>query len=253
MKIPYPPEHYYQNQGMVPRTGPVECVTTSVVMLMNMMKDRLAQERKESARPDIFVKEYAARLDGMGWRALPYRIPSDFFLKAARGWMHPLWQAPNALKQFARELKKEYGTSFEVKRTSGNSLEDIGRALRAGNFVLVHGLWNVTEPRDVHHLFGGIPHTMLPVKIDRQSNKVLFLNPGAPGSRTIQLDQPVTFQTPALYDMPTAEFLAFWGRKSFLNLYTRPFTMTMVIPQFIPKEKMTTDERTSIIGTDTGR
>jgi hypothetical protein len=230
MKIPYPPEHYYQNQGMVQRTGAVECVTTAVVMVMNMMKDRVAHEFKESAWPDIAVKEYAARLDRMGWRGLRFRIPSDFILKAARGWMHPVWQAPVVLKQWAQELKKGYGISYEVKQTWGNSLENIGRALRAGSFVLVHGLWQVTDTRDIHYLFGGLPHTMLPVKIDRQANKVLFLNPAGPGPRTIQMDKPVTFPAPALYDMPTGEFLAFWGRKSLLNLYTRPFTMTVVIP-----------------------
>jgi len=237
VKIPFPPEHYYQNQGTVPMTGPVECVTTSVVMVMNMMKDRLAQDHKESAWPDIPVKEYAARLDNMGWRGLRFRIPSSFFLATARGWMHPVWQAPIALRQWARELKNGYGSSFEVKQTSGNSLEDIGRELRSGNFVLVHGLWQVTGTKDLHYLFGGIPHTMLPVKVDRQANKVLFLNPGAPGPRMIQLDKPVTFPAPPLYDMPIGEFLAFWGRKSLLNLYTRPFTMTVVIPEFSPKEE----------------
>ena len=231
MKIPYPPEHYYQNQSMVPKTGPVECVTTSVVMVMNMMKDRLAHDYKESAWPDIRVKEYTARLDGMGWRGLRYRISSGFFLAAARGWMHPVWQAPIALRQWAQELKKGYGISYEIKQSSGNSLEDIGRALRAGSFVLVHGLWQVTDTRGIHYVFGGLPHTMLPVKIDRQADKVWFLNPAGAGPRTIQMDQPVPFPAPALYDMPTGEFLAFWGRKSLLNLYTRPFTMTVVSPE----------------------
>ena len=238
MKTPYPPEHYYQNQGMVPRTGAVECVTTSVVMVMNMMKDLLAQYHQESAWPDIPVKEYAARLDGMGWRGLRYRIPSGFFLAGARGWMHPVWQAPMVLRQWARELKTDYGSSFKVKQSSGNSLEDIERALQVGNFVLVHGLWLVTDKRNLHYLFGGIPHTMLPVEIDRQANKVLLLNPGEPSPRTILVDKPVTFPIPALYAMPTGEFLAFWGRKSFLNLYTRPFTMTEVIPEFVPKEEI---------------
>jgi hypothetical protein len=239
MKIPYPPEHYYQNQGMVPRTGPVECVTTSVVMAMNMMKDRAAHGRKETARPDIAVREYAARLDGMGWRGLRFRIPSDFILKGARGWMHPVWQATNALRQFGRELEKEYGSSFEVKRSSGNSLEDIARALRAGSIVLVHGLWQVTDHRDIHYRFGGFPHTMLPVKVDRQADTVFLLNPAKPAPRLIQPDHLATIPAPALDAMPTGDFLAFWGRKSLLNLYTRPFTMTVVIPEekMPPKEK----------------
>jgi hypothetical protein len=71
---------------------------------------------------------------------------------------------------------------------------------------------------------------MLPVEIDRQADRLLFLNPSEPGPWTVDPDKPATFPAPVLYAMPTREFLAFWGRKSLLNLYTRPFTMTVVIP-----------------------
>jgi hypothetical protein len=71
---------------------------------------------------------------------------------------------------------------------------------------------------------------MLPVEIDRMAGKVLFLNPGEPSLRTIKLEKQTTFPAPVLYAMSTVDFLAFWGRKSLLNLYTRPFTMTAVIP-----------------------
>ena len=230
MNLPYPPLHYYQNQGMVPGTGPVECVTTSVVMVMNMLKDRLAHDLNRPAMPDISVRQYAARLDGLPLGGLGYRVPSNFFLAALRGWMHPVWQAPRALRQFAGELKKEYGLSFQVCQTSGNTLDDIHQALQAGNFVIVHGLWQVTDRKEVQYDFGGGPHSMLPVEIDTPADRVLLLNPADPDPGLIDPDNPATYPAPALYAMPTADFLAFWGRKSFLNLYTRPFTITVVIP-----------------------
>ena len=230
MNIPYPPVHYYQNQGMVPKTGPVECVTTSVVIVMNMVKDRLAHDLNQPPIADIQVKEYAAELDGMGLAGLCYRLPSGFFVKPGRGWMLPVVQAPNALKRFARELHDKYGRSFKVKQTSGNTLDNISQALQAGNFVIVHGLWQVTDQKEFLYKFGGGPHSMVPVDIDSQAGTVILLNPADPDPATVAPDNPATYPAPALYAMPTGEFLAFWGRKSVLNLYTQPFTMTVVIP-----------------------
>jgi len=230
MNIPFPPEHYYQNQGMVPDTGPVECVTTSVVMVMNMMKDRLAHDLNQLSMADIGVREYAAKMDAMHLSGLCYRLPSDFFLAAGRGWMHPVLQAPKALKKFASELEQIYGCSFKLKQTSGNKLEDITQNLQDGNFVLVHGLWPVTNSKEYHYQFGGFPHTMVPVEIDSQADKVILLNPAEPHPMTIDPDNPTTHPAAILSEMPTQEFLSFWGRKSLLNLYTRPFTMTVVIP-----------------------
>ena len=227
---PNPPEHYYQNQGMVPGTGPVECVTTSVVITMNRIKDRLALALCQPAIPDILVREYAASLDGMGWRGLRYRFPSFFFLSIARGWMHPVWQAPHALRKFASELDKKYGRTFRVIQTSRNTLDDLQRELQIGNLVIVHGLWQVTNTKEIQYRFGGGPHSMVPVGLDVIHDTVLFLNPAEPDPRTISPDDPATYPSPKLYCMPTGEFLAFWGRKSLLNLYTRPFTMTVVIP-----------------------
>jgi hypothetical protein len=232
VKIPLPPEHYYQNQGMVPKTGPVECVTTSVVILMNMMKDRLAQELNQPPIPDISIREYAAKLDEMGFSGLRYRLPSDFFLAAGRGWMHPVCQAPSALRKFAKELKQRYGRSFQVKQTSGNCLEDIIQAIQDGNFVIVHGLWPVKDPKESLYKFGGGPHSMVPVGVDSQVERVLLLNPAEPDPKTIDPDNPASYPVARVYAMPAREFLDFWGRKSFLNLYTRPFTMTVVITEF---------------------
>jgi hypothetical protein len=231
MNIPFPPEHYYQNQGMVPKTGPVECVTTSVVIVMNMVKDRLADDLKEATIPDIPVREYTAKLDGMGLSGWLYRFPSNFPLAMARGWMHPVLQAPRALNRFARELKKGYGGSFTVKRTSGNTLDDIAQALQEGKFVIVHGLWEETNRKEVHYTFGGWPHSMVAVGIDNQAGNVLLLNPADPDPGSINPDDPSTYPTAGLSAMPIPEFLAFWGRKSILNLYTRPFTMTVVVPE----------------------
>jgi len=230
MNIPYPPEHYYQNQGMVPKTGLVECVTTSVVIVMNMVKDRLAHDLDKPAIPDIGVEEYAAKLDGMHLSGLNYRFPSDFPLVPFRGWMLPVLQAPIALKQFARELEHKYGCSFKLKQTSGNTLGDISQNLHDGNFVMVHGLWPVTDPKEFLYKFGGGPHTMVPVDVDSQADKVILLNPAEPDPSIIDPDNPATYPAPRLDNMSTQDFLDFWGRKSLLNLYTRPFTMTVVIP-----------------------
>ena len=230
MNIPYPPEHYYQNQGMVPKTGLVECVTTSVVIVMNMVKDRLAHDLDKPPIPDIGVKEYAAKLDGMRLSGLSYRFPTEFPVVPIRGWMHPVFQAPMALNQFARELHDKYGCSFKVKQTSGNTLSDISQNLQNGNIVIVHGLWPVTDPKEFLYKFGGGPHTMVPVDIDSHSDTVILLNPANPDPRIIDPDNPATYPAPMLDNMSSQEFLDFWGRKSLLNLYTRPFTMTVVVP-----------------------
>jgi hypothetical protein len=197
---------------------------------MNMMKDRLAYDLNRPAILDIHVRDYVKKLNGMGMCGLRYRFPSNFPFIAMRGWMLPVLQAPLALKQFASELKHIYGCSFKVKQTSGNTLEDITQALQDGNFVLVHGLWVVTDTKEIHYKFGGIPHTMLPVEIDSLNDKVRLLNPAEPNPGRIDPNDPATYPAAELDEMPTEEFLAFWGRKSFLNLYTRPFTMTVVIP-----------------------
>jgi hypothetical protein len=230
MNIPYPPLHYYQNQGMVPGTGPVECVTTCVVMVMNMLKDRLAHDLDRPAIPDITVRAYAARLDGLGIFGWGCRLPSNFFIPAGRGWMHPIWQAPAALREFAGILKKEYGVAFTFSQPAGSSLEDITQALEAGKYVIVHGLWPNEPLKEQLVRFGGGPHSLVPVLVAAQADQVLCLDPADPDPGTIDPDRPATYPAARLSAMPTAEFLAFWGRKSLLNLYTRPFTMTVLTP-----------------------
>jgi hypothetical protein len=228
MDLLYPPLHYYQNQGMVPETGPVECVTTSVVIVMNMIKDRLARDFNQQPIPDVKVEVYAASLDKMGVAGLAYRISSDFFVARARGWMHPVVHAPVALRQFAQILKQQYGYTFAVHQTSGNTLDSIRQNLQAGNYVLIHGLWALWGPNDPLYRFGGHPHTMLPVEVDESTGKVVLLNPAKPDPGKVKAGNP---PVPVLDQMPIQEFLEFWGRKSLMNLYTRPFTMTVVIPE----------------------
>jgi hypothetical protein len=60
------------------------------------------------------VREYAVKMDTLGFTGLMDRIPSNFFLAAGGGWMHPFLQAPAALRKYASELKKEYGRSLKV-------------------------------------------------------------------------------------------------------------------------------------------
>jgi hypothetical protein len=144
--------------------------------------------------------------------------------------MHPIWQAPQALKRFARELKEKYGCSFKVRQSSGNSMDDVSRTLQEGKLVIVHGLWLITDPKESLYKFGGGPHTMLVVGVDTSADKISFLNPAYPHPETINPDDPSTFPQPALDEMTIQEFIQFWGRKSLLNLYTRPYTMTVIIP-----------------------
>lgn len=224
------PAQYHQWQGNVPNTGHVECVTTSVVMAMNMMKDLLAEKFGRTPLPDILVQNYVAQLDSQGLGGLQYRFPTNsprIVVKLTRiqplfdftpaGWMHPVWQAPNALNAFSEQLKQEYGCGFTVRQTSGNTLKDIDKNLQEGNLILVHGLWS---PSDNNQTFlGGLPHTMGPVIAhDTTVGKITLLDPGTQD---------------ALHEMSISEFTDFWSKPSKANLYTQPNTMTVLIPDTI--------------------
>ncbi len=230
---PFPLLHYYQNQGMVAKTGPVECVTTSVVMGMNIIKDILAQNFNRPPIPDIRVQDYVSQMDKLGWSELPYRVPSDFpdvpvINMPIDGWMHPVIQAPNALNQFSAELRDKYGCGFTVRQTSGNTLDDIARNLREGNPVLAHGLWQVTNPSDPTYKLGGFPHTMLPVEVDASAKTVTLLDPAYP--KLYDPNNPTANPNPELHVMSDQEFQEWWDRQSTANLYTAPNTMTVLVP-----------------------
>jgi hypothetical protein len=218
-----PPGDFHQNQFAVQLTGPVECVTTTVVTARNMLNELLALKTNQARLSDLSVQEYIDTLDRLGWRGLSYRFPTNFpgisipltaIELNPRGFMLPRLQALNALKRIAAELRQYYGCSFAVKQTSGNTLQDIATNLREGNLVLLSGLYESSNP--VQNLLGGSPHTLGPVtKIDFGTGMITLLDTGP--------HQPLS-------TVSFGNFMQFWSRKSRLNLYTKPCTMTILIP-----------------------
>ena len=221
-----PFSRYPQNQLNVPVTGPVECVTTTVVVARNMMKDRLADKFGLAPIPDISVEEFVSQLDRLGWAGLICRVPSNAptlsipFVNPRvefnpSGWMHPLLQAPHALNRLSAGLRRQYGCGFTFKQSSGNSLSQIAGNLSRGNLVLVHGLWPALD--GATGFLGGMSHTMGPVVgIDFEGRTVTVLN----------TDSSVKL-------MPAQEFTDFWSRPSRANLYTKPNTMTVLVPDAV--------------------
>jgi hypothetical protein len=227
-------DQFHQNQGSVPVTGDVECVTTTIVTNRNVMNELLAYRTGHVPLPNLLVQDYTAKLDKAGMLSLPYRFPTNFpdikipftdIKFNPRGFMLPRWQAKNALEQFAGEFKAYYGCSFTVKQTSGNTIPDIARNLQQGNFVLISGM-NAPSPNDLGQQFlGGNPHTFGTVKeVDFTGAGTITLidTGGAPTST-------YSFQ----------EFLDFWGRKSWINIYSKPNTMTALIPDVCPVPQAT--------------
>lgn len=200
LNLPNPLLHYHQSQFSVPVTGNVECVTTSVVVSMNMIKDIIARDLNTSPLPDIRVEDFANKLNGESWK---YRFPSYLKPVIVGGWMHPVLQAPNTLKRYADVLRQHYGRSFFVRQTSGNTLKNIINNLQDGYPTMVHGMWGFARP-----------HTMNVVGYNADDDKWIFLNTGET----------------ELYLMSTESFKDFWSRKSPLNGYTKSFTLTTLIP-----------------------
>lgn len=215
------PGEFHLDQFSVRLTGAVECVTTSVAIARNMMNELLASRTGKPPLPDLIIQDYVAALDGLGWRGIFYRVPSRFpdlsiplISKgkfSPRGFMLPRSQALFALRRLAAELRNYYGVSFRVRQTARNTLEDIAANLRAGNLVLLSGLYRAVGKEQ--ELLGGSPHTYGPVtEVDFAAGTITALDTGA---------SPLNVST-------FEEFLHFWDRKSLLNLHTRPRTMTVL-------------------------
>jgi hypothetical protein len=219
-----PLKEFHQSQFGVRLTGAVECVTTSVVTARNMLNELLAFQTGKPPLPDLSVQEYIAELDALGWRGILYRVPTDFpdlsipfIFKGKvnpRGFMLPRLQARFALRRIASGLREHFGLSFRLRQTWGNSLEKLAAQVAAGNLVLVSGMYAPAGKEQ--GLLGGAPHTYGPVTgVDFDARTVTALDTGA-----------------LAFTISTFEnFLAFWGKKSLLNLYCRPFTMTALIPE----------------------
>jgi hypothetical protein len=215
--------HYFQSQGYGPTTN--ECVTTSALMSMNMLKDLVALRHGHPIEPDRNIAEYTRDLDALGLRGWRYRFPTK---SPFPGMMTP-WQAISALKDFAASLEEKYGKSYRVKLNARHKLLDIIEQLREGNIILVHGAWQMTLDRNNKKLgykpllafLGGMPHTMLLIGYDGDASQWLLLNPADPWPD--DKHKPVT---PRLYKMDTRQLMDFWGRK-FL-FYPPRFALTMI-------------------------
>lgn len=216
--------HYYQNQGYGPTKN--ECVTTSAITIMNILKDWVAVRQNRQAEADKLLPDYTRELDDRrvwGWL---YRFSTDSWLP---GMMTP-WQAVIALRDHAAYLKEEYGKSFEVKLSVGHTVDDLIERMRAGKIMLIHGAWQklLSSPRekDKHLAYmGGTPHTMVLTGYDGDSDHWILLDPGYP--RLADKTKPPV--KPDLHKMTTENLLKFWGRQ-FLFYPTR-FAITTITPE----------------------
>jgi len=215
--------HYFQSQGYGPTTN--ECVTTSALISMNMLKDLVALRQGHPIEPDRKIEEYTRDLDTLGIRGWKYRFSTKSPLP---GMMTP-WQAKSALKDFAVSLQEKYGKSYRAKLSARHKLLDLIEQLREGNIILVHGAWQMTLDRNnkklgynpLLALLGGMPHTMVLIGYDGDTSQWLLLNPADPWPTDIH--KPVT---PKISRMSTQQLMDFWGRK-FL-FYPPRFALTKI-------------------------
>ncbi|MFZ5818787.1 MAG: hypothetical protein ACOYYJ_02710 [Chloroflexota bacterium] len=215
--------HYYQNQRYGSSTDN-ECVTTSVVMSMNILKDWAAASTGHPADPDRILGEFTGSLDKLGVKAWRYRFSSRSFFP---GFMTP-WQAVLALRRHAAELRRKYGKSFKVKLSAWHTIEDLVERLRSGKLILLHGAWKRSiDPQKPGYnpllgWLGGMPHTVLLVGYDSEADSWSLLNPADPW--------PPDHETPVepkLQKLTTQELMDFWGRQ-FL-FYPPRFAITTIM------------------------
>ncbi len=216
--------HYFQSQGYGPTTN--ECVTTSTLMSMNMLKDLLALRQGHPLEADRKIAEYTRDLDGLGIRGWKYRFSTR---SPFPGMMTP-WQAILALRDFSRNLAQKYGKSYKVQLRVRQTLNDLIELFRDGNIILIHGAWQMTFDRNSKEhgynplltLLGGMPHTMLLIGYDGDTSQWLLLNPADPW-----LSDTHPPSKPKLFRMNTQQLMDFWGRK-FL-FYPPRFALTTII------------------------
>jgi hypothetical protein len=214
--------HYYQNQRYDSLTDN-ECVTTSVVMSMNILKDWIAASTGHPAEPDRILGEFTRSLDSLGVKAWVYRFSSKSFFP---GFMTP-WQAVLRLRQHAADLKRKYGKSFKVKLSAWHTVEDLMERLRAGKLILLHGAWKMSiDPKKPGYnpllgWLGGMPHTVVLVGYDGETDTWSLLNPAEPWPK--DHNTPVE---PKLQKLHTQELMDFWGRQ-FL-FYPPRFAITTI-------------------------
>lgn len=216
---------YFQSQGYGPT--PNECVTTSALMCMNILKDQAALSNGQLSEPDRSIQEYIYQLETLGLRGWVYRFSTKSPLP---GMMTP-WQALLALRSFAKSLKEKYGMSCRVNLSARRKLIDLIKELQTGNIILIHGAWQMTlDPKNKNFgynpllaFLGGMPHTMLLAGYDGKTGRWLLLNPADPWPADKQ--KPLA---PKIFEMTTKQMLDFWGRK-FL-FYPPRFSITVISP-----------------------
>jgi len=195
--------HYFQSQGLGPT--PNECVTTSTVMAMNIMEDRLGSSGNLKA--DLRIEDFTRTLDLLGISAWRLRFSS---LSPLPGMMPP-GGARRAMKAHAARLRRELGRSYRVETRSGLTLDDLIHALEQGTVVLLHGAWQkrLSDPKDRHlALLGGMPHTMLLAGYQPGPDTWHILNPADPWLISRAAAGPSS-----LFRMTTPQLVDFWGRR----------------------------------------
>lgn len=201
---------YFQSQGYGPTRN--ECVTTCVLMSMNILTDLAAIRKGHTPPPQRKLRDYTAELDRRSWRGWIYRFSSSSLLP---GMMTP-WQGLITLKEFARQIKKRYSSSLIIKLSKGHTPHDLISMLKEGRLILLHGAWKVTldeqEKRHPYHplqaILGGMPHTMLLAGYDAVNDEWLFMNPASPWPANVNMDV-----NPSFFRMRTSGLLEFWGRR----------------------------------------
>jgi hypothetical protein len=200
--------HYFQSQGLGPTSN--ECVTTSAVMAMNMMEDRIACDPNEAAfhfQANLMIEDFIRDLDSQGISAWKYRFSTRSMLPG----MMPPSGARRALRAHAAKLKQKYGRSYSVKTHSYLTANDLIEALEQQEIILLHGAWQkkLSDPKDRQlALMGGMPHTMLLVGYEPGQDAWSLLNPAEPW-----LTSRMTEFHPHLFRMNTPQLIDFWGRK----------------------------------------
>lgn len=215
--------HYFQSQGYGPTTN--ECVTTSALMSMNIIKDWVALQHDHPIEADRSIEEYTRHLDTLGLRGWIYRFSTRSPLP---GMMTP-WQAVIVLKNFGNSLKRKYGKSYRVKLSARHKVLDLIEHLHAGDLILIHGAWQMTLDRNNKQsgyspllaFLGGMPHTMLLIGYDGDASQWLLLNPADPWPA-----DKLSPVIPKIYKMNTRQLMDFWGRK-FL-FYPPRFALTTI-------------------------
>jgi hypothetical protein len=216
--------HYFQSQGFGPTRN--ECVTTSVVMGMNLLKDRMTLDRGVSIDdlPDRRLEDYVHALDALGLRGWQYRFSTHSPLP---GMMTP-WQGIRALNDFIAGLKERYGRTCKVRLSAWHTVDDLLENLRQGNIILLHGAWRMSlipGRLDFNPLLawlGGMPHTMVLVGYDAGQDVWMILNPADPWLTDRGTPAPV-----ALFRLTTQQLMDFWGRQ-FL-FYPPRFAITTLV------------------------